>query len=680
MNDVARRCNIPAVTSYDTFISTNPDAPTVAQNNESVLSSLVSRLPHCIHRSALLESRRTVTMRTPTMLPSMGLLVVLLAAPTTLEAFSTTIASSRAVSPLSNTYLKRLPPTFSVTHSSTSCYLGALSGDGPDSADAALNSSMFSESTEDDESSSLLSETESTTSELSTSSTSTSTAEALDGDDIPSYKTMLVFLSTTILIWLSEPLLSLVDTTVVGQYANVLQLAALGPATMLIDSAIYLTYFLAIATTNTIANALSDKNYRKLQTASSQVLGLAAVLGGMLTALVFGAGRPLLHWASGGSSSPQLIQLALEYCQIRSIVAPLAIVGMVAQSICLASLDTKTPAIAVAVASIVNVVGDLALVPKWGMQGAGVATAAASVASTLVLVRRVKKTMQKWRRQEDEALVGEGDCTAHIATVINGIPILGFSNSTTNRESTAATKKRQVPFVSLPDPVSLMKLLKMAGPIFFCILGKVICYSAMSMRAADFGVTALAAHNVMIRVFFFYSTFGDSVSQASQTFLPRVKTQKSISKLVRRLGVLAAGIGIFNKLMAQAALRQFGSYFTNDASILKLMATHADWAGWALLIHPFIMLGEGCILASQDLIFLLGSYAVTMACHFTQLKVGVASTFGGVWQALFLFQTFRLVQFSWRVWDQTLSKRSKSRADGGQSTNGEAAVVVEAMS
>jgi Na+-driven multidrug efflux pump len=183
----------------------------------------------------------------------------------------------------------------------------------------------------------------------------------------------------------------------------------------------------------------------------------------------------------------------------------------------------------------------------------------------------------------------------------------------------------------------------------------------------------------MMRVFFFYSTFGESVGQASQTFLPRVKTQKSISKLVRRLGVLAAGIGIFNKVMAQVALRQFGSFFTKDASILKLMATHAHWAGWALLVHPFIMLGEGCILASQDLTFLLGSYAVTMACHFTQLKVGVASTFGGVWQALFLFQTFRLVQFSWRVWDQTLSKRSKIRGDG-LSTNGEEIVAGAAAS
>lgn len=512
----------------------------------------------------------------------------------------------------------------------------------------------------------------------------TASTDLVGKDGIPSYKTMLLFVSTTILIWLSEPLLSLVDTTVVGQYANVLQLAALGPATMLIDSAVYLTYFLAIATTNTIANALSTKNYRKLQTTTSEVLGLAAILGGMLTALIFGAGRPLLHWASGGSSSPELIQLALEYCQIRSIVAPLSIVGMVAQSICLASLDTKTPAIAVAVASIVNVVGDLALVPKWGMQGASVATAAASVASTLVLLRKVHATMQKWRSKEEELEMGKG--SANIATVVNGVPVLGYSNSTSSSSSTIdnmivnatttssednastkakVTKRTQstdstpstVPFIGFPDPKSLLTLVRMAGPIFFCILGKIICYSAMSVRAADFGVTALAAHNVMMRVFFFYATFGDSVSQASQTFLPRVKGRKNISKLVRRLLVVATGIGISNKIFSQVVLQRFGMYFSKDAAILKLMATHANWAGWAVLLHPFIMLGEGCILASQDLIFLTGSYMVTMICHFAQLKAGVAKNFGGVWQALFLFQTFRLVQFSWRVWHQTLRRK-----------------------
>lgn len=477
--------------------------------------------------------------------------------------------------------------------------------------------------------------------DLKESTQEVSSSALLSKAGIPSYRTMLTFVATTILIGLSEPLLSLVDTTMVGQYANnaVLQLAALGPATMVIDSAIYMMYFLAIATTNKIANGLANKDYRNLQTSTSQVLGLATILGGMLTAVVFGAGRPLLHWAAGGSSSPELIKLALDYCQIRSFVAPLAILGMVSQSVCLACLDTTTPAVAVAVASIVNIVGDLALVPRWGMQGAAVATAAASASAALVLLRQVRQKMKSWRKEEEEAAAA----AAAAGTVAGN-----------NTESVTALPP--VPFISLPDPTSLISLVRMAGPIFFCLVGKIVCYSAMSMRATDFGVTALAAHNVMIRVFFFYATFGESLSQASQTFLPRATNKESIKKLITRLSVVATGIGVFNKVMASVVLKQFGSYFTKEASILTVMAAHADWAGSALLLHPFIMLFEGCILASQDLIFLLGSYAVTMVFHFTSLERN-ATTFGGVWQALFLFQSFRLVQFSWRVWHMSLRKR-----------------------
>jgi Na+-driven multidrug efflux pump len=476
---------------------------------------------------------------------------------------------------------------------------------------------------------------------------------------------MMIFISSTILIWLSEPLLSLVDTTIVGQYAKknaVVQLAALGPATLLIDSAIYLTYFLAIATTNTIANALASKDYHELQRSSSQVLGLATILGGAITFSIFGFGEPLVQWAAGGSSSPALTKMAMEYCKIRSAVAPMAILGMVAQSICLASLDTFTPALAVAVASLVNVVGDLALVPKWGIQGAGAATAAASVASTMVLLNQVYRKMRTWQELGYQTLTNGN---AQISTVINGAPVLGYADSTKVKKYVPS----KIPFLSLPDPTALLQLMKMAGPIFFCIVGKIMCYSAMTLRVTDFGVTALAAHNIMMRVFFFFSTFGDAVSQASQTFLPSVlkSGRKNALKLVQRLGVLATLIGVFNNCMFHINLTRLGHHFTREMPILELMANHADWAGWSLLMHPFIMLFEGSILATQDVLYLTGSYAVTMACHFSNLRFS-AKTFGGVWHALFLFQVFRFSQFLWRV-SKTLSTE-QAEAETPSSTEG----------
>ena len=85
------------------------------------------------------------------------------------------------------------------------------------------------------------------------------------------------------------------------------------------------------------------------------------------------------------------------------------VVDFVAQSICLATLDTKTPALAVAVASIVNIMGDFALAPVWGIQGAAVATAMATVSSCAILVRQVRRKTRDWKSKLEEERIGNGN-------------------------------------------------------------------------------------------------------------------------------------------------------------------------------------------------------------------------------------------------------------------------------
>ena len=493
---------------------------------------------------------------------------------------------------------------------------------------------------------------------------------------IPTYKAMITFVATTILIWVSEPLLSIVDTTVVGQTTtnSVIQLAALGPATMVVDSSIYMTYFLSIATTNMIANALAQNDNETLLKSSSEVLGLSLCIGVIIAVAIFAFGRPLLSLAAGASASPELIRHALDYCRIRIAVAPFAIMGIVSQSICLACLDTRTPAVAVAAATFVNIVGDIFLVKykKMGIRGAALATALATVTSCLFLNRAVGGKMEEWSLLsfvQNNGVTNLG--SAPIATVVDGMPILNTntttSTDTVREERRFASSTENVNYFSLPDAEGLRDLIKLAGPIFFVMFGKILCYNAMTYRATAFGVAALATHNIMMRVFFFLGTFGDSISQASQTFLPKMianKSKRGAAKLMKRLGIVAGGIGLFNLSFSRLVLKNCGSYFTTEASILKLMAEHSRFMPLALLLHPFIMLFEGATLASKDLLFLVMSYGVTMALLFAQLYFK-SSSFEGVWFALFFFQVLRFGQFGMRVWKKTMREIGK---DKGHST------------
>ena len=497
-------------------------------------------------------------------------------------------------------------------------------------------------------------------------------SEKISMPKVAPYKELIVFISTTIIIWLSEPLLSLVDTTIVGKFASstniatasniikgvapeTLQLAALGPATMLCDNAFYLTYFLAMATTNQLATASAKSDDALQMKTTSHALGVASIMGLIITILIFAYGDTLLHYIIGSRGAmvngmdltKPIVALSWDYAKIRGVIAPITIMGMIAQAVSLATLDTRTPALAVLVACIINVFGDIFLVAKVGMglRGAALATAAAGAASSLILIRECKKKVARWQA------LAPGD-------------------------------KR--PFISLPDLTSFVTLVKLAGPIFFVIVGKLVCYSAMTLRVSDFGMMPLATHNIMLRVFFFFCTFGDSFSLAAQSFLPKVlygggreevgangnsdvkasepKENTAMAKsLLKRIFMLASVMAVTNSGLAKQIMEKGGSFFTNDMAILTLLSdpSRVFFMMGSVLLHPLIMTMEGSILATRDLGFLVGAYGFTMTIMLSLLKFSTNS-FTQVWRALFAFQAIRSVVFGARVFAKTRTPKESN--------------------
>ena len=567
--------------------------------------------------------------------------------------------------------------------------------------DSSISSSLSSKKQQEEYSSSSSSSQE----EMASSQASSETLLGDNGSSnlrIPSYKELIAFVATTILIWISEPLLSLVDTGVVGMTSSaktaVVQLAALGPATTVYDSAIYMTYFLAIAATNQLAPGLAQKDWKGLRKQTSHLMGLGLVFGVLVMGVVFGFGTQMMTSMAGHLTNAEIIPLATNYAKIRAAVAPFCVVDFVAQSFCLTTLDTVTPAIAVAVASIVNIVGDLLLAPKFGIQGAAIATALATVSSCLILTNKVRKTTNEWKQYQEEQ--EENQKANTITTVVDGtvefrrsssVPSSSFTDEkgevpddTKNREIAAkeendnnlvqqpsvtpkkmkSSHSNDIPFFSLPDKKSVVDLVMLAGPIFFIMMSKIACYSIMTMRATNFGIIPLAAHNIMMRVFFFFSCSGDSISQAAQTFFPQVK-KRDEGQLLRRLLYLAAAIGLCISNLSTTILGKFGSYLTKDASIIACMSTYAPWVGFAVFLHPFLMLVEGYIMAKRDFVFLVGMYVATTALHFGFTFSSISSSFLGLWRAFFVFQAIRLVQLTGRLFQKSRSDKILNTAKEG---------------
>ena len=316
-------------------------------------------------------------------------------------------------------------------------------------------------------------------------------ARGILSKSIPSYRSLMTFVTTTVLIWLSEPLLSLIDTTAVGRFGgvgtsaatatnlpsivktkllgflayfgifnearpdlpalspSVLNLASLGPATLLIDNCLYICYFLSIATTNKLAKNLAQKDTEGMVRTTSHVLGVAVVMGILITGFVWGCGESVLSGIVGDSATAvagtaataagsaavktSVVHAALEYARIRSSIGVLAVLDIVAQSVLLATLDLKTPVLAVIFTSLTNIFGDWLLVVKLGMgiRGAAIATAAANVVSCSILLSAVYQKFNKWKKQaakeKDEKMWREGRVS------IAGLN--GGDNNTTSSEA-----------------------------------------------------------------------------------------------------------------------------------------------------------------------------------------------------------------------------------------------------
>lgn len=263
----------------------------------------------------------------------------------------------------------------------------------------------------------------------------------------------------TLGIWISAPLLSLIDTAVVGRCASSLELAALGPATAICDQLTSIFLFLGVATTNLFAGAVADDDPERALEGTTTGIAVAVGVGTalMCTLLRF---APALCAAFAGQASAAVVPFATEYVGIRAVGLPFVLATVVAQAACLGSKESGSALRAVGVAVAVNAILDVVFVPVlgWGIGGAALATTLSQVAGLGSMLLALR----------DKVL----------------------------RRLVAQTKGRlqSVPW-KLPSPAEAWAFVKFAGPIFFTNLGKFAPYTFATLAVSQAGgALPLAGH------------------------------------------------------------------------------------------------------------------------------------------------------------------------------------------
>ncbi|KAF5954841.1 hypothetical protein HYC85_007697 [Camellia sinensis] len=396
--------------------------------------------------------------------------------------------------------------------------------------------------------------------------------------------------------------MSLIDTAVIGQGSS-LELAALGPGTVLCDNMSYVFMFLSIATSNMVATSLAKRDKKEVQHQISILLFVGLTCG----ILMFFFMRFLGAWALTAFAGPKnvhIVPAANKYVQIRALAWPAVLVGWVAQSASLGMKDSWGPLKALAVASTVNIIGHVILCSYlgYGIAGAAWATMVSQVISAYMMI---------------QALNDKG---------YNAFAI------------------------TAPSPSELTQIIILAAPVFLTISSKVAFYSLIIYFATSMGTVTVAAHQVLIQLYSMCVVWGEPLSQTAQSFMPELMygANRSLAKarmLLKSLVIIGAFLGLILGTIGTSIPLLFPGIFTSDPKVIQQMHKVLVPFFIALCVTPCTHSFEGTLLAGRDLKFI--SLTMTGCFGLGSLLLLLVSSRGyglpGCWCALVGFQWARFI-------------------------------------
>ena len=425
---------------------------------------------------------------------------------------------------------------------------------------------------------------------------------------------------------LLDPIMTAVDTALVGRLVGTAQLAGVGLSSIALTFSVVLFNPLIFVTTPAVANAAARGDAEEASRVTARGLWVAAVLGTAAAAALFFAAPAMTEWlaASGSSSASSAVSSsssatkialtasqrevakhAATYIQCRALGFPALLGTFVACGSFRGVRDTRTPLVAAAAANAVNLGGDFLLMLwlRWGVAGAALATAASQWVSVGVLVfLLLKRKLLVWEH------------------VSRGPP--GLAELAPLARAAAALSVRNV---------STM------GVIFL----------GTSMVSAA-GAVSLAAHEVLRQLYVVSVQAFSALDVATQSLVANyvgsgdVRSARGV--LARALAVAVAVGGAVGLALALAA-RALPGAFTRDPAVAAAAAAVIPLVAAFMPVDAAAAVLDGALLGASDTAWVarstLGVSAVCLAALLGARAAG-AGLFG-VWAALKTLSTGRTV-------------------------------------
>jgi putative MATE family efflux protein len=448
-------------------------------------------------------------------------------------------------------------------------------------------------------------------------------------------KQIAVFGLPAVMVPIADPLMSLVDTVALGQWAGSLQLAALGPCSLVFNFAFYSFTALSVSTVSLIAERL--RKGHGTEHALSTALFLGAT-GGILVSSIFVLFGPQLLAATG--CDPSLLVTSWQYLRIRCLAAPAAIITQVAQAGLLGQRDSKTPLKIVLLSLLVSLLGDILLIGALGMGVAGAAwtTLAAQYLSATMLLQALQKSKVK-------------------------------------------------PPLELPSRQEIGALMATASTLGIFYIAKTTSYLFLQATATRLPALLLASHQPVWQLWGLASFTNTPLEQSALAFIPAATSIREKREFITVLLGLGAISGIFCSLIAHGIPAVAPGLLTADRALWSHMQSVWLPGTLALLACGLDVSATGVLLACKDRWYVARSMIISGSALVAFLQWtanggggGVSGSLVGVWWGLFAFFLARSLQSLPRVLIKHLngeaetesnSKVISSGENGGEGVHGE---------
>lgn len=377
---------------------------------------------------------------------------------------------------------------------------------------------------------------------------------------------------------LISPLLTMTDTAFVGRCAgeaSAVSLAALGVSTPLTDYTVSLFAFITAGLTSIVSRGVaSGENEDELNGKVYGALFIAFVSSIAVGALLVTRAESLLDLLSvTGEVKP----IAAQYTRIRGLAMPAAFMTASLYATLVARKDTIGPLMCVALAAVVNFVGDYFMVAVFNTGAAGAAWATTAslytglIAITVILRRR---------------------------GLSNFPPKQNFGDGS-------------VPFfrAMIPTKAQVAPVMAFFGPITFLVAALLAIYTSQILQANSLGVTVSAAHRIAATLFSLTVLCGDPLVQAGQAFMPEHFIKPSRAD-ARKMAMILFQFGLFTAAVCSSCFAAFcylgAGVFTTDATVIASLHRVVLPMSSAVVANILSKSLYGVMVAARALNFLAG--------------------------------------------------------------------------